>query len=143
MQRLSPNQTFAARATEAEPYSGHRSLNFDPSITSIASKPKAYNVIIFLSPNHRFTLCPRPVLDQCLIITGRRKMTEKLLSPTKIAPNLRFSSNLKHFGFKESRHTRISADNNLKRKIVLFLIYVVVTQKNRLVETVLLRPNNI
>ena len=70
-------------------------------------------------------------------------MTEKLLSPTKIAPNLRFSSNLKHFGFKESRHTRISADNNLKRKIVLFLIYVVVTQKNRLVETVLLRPNNI
>ena len=98
---------------------------------------------IFLSPNHRFTLCPRPVLDQCIIITGRRKMTEKMLSPTKIAPNLRFSSNLKHFGFKESRHTRISADNNLKRKIVLFLIYVVVTQMNRLVETVLLRPNNI
>ena len=98
---------------------------------------------IFLSPNQRFTLCPRPILDQCIIITGHRKMTEKLLSPTKIAPNLRFSSNLKHFGFKESRHIRISADNNLKRKIVLFLIYVVVTQKNRLVETVLLRPNNI
>ena len=102
-----------------------------------------YFHIFFISQPPVYELCPRPVLDQCIIITGRRKMTEKLLSPTKIAPNLRFSSNLKHFGFKESRHTRLSADNNLKRKIVLFLIYVVVTQKNRLVETVLLRPNNI
>ena len=126
MQRLSPNQTFAARATEAELYFGlfgilcsdelrvtSPCLHFDRHAKRIRYRvcsiltfmvggkfvPWYDQIFSYFTPNHRFTEFPRPRQDQCIMITGRSKMTEKLLSPTTIAPCLRFSSNPKHFGF--------------------------------------------